>query len=414
MTKLEELYAKARLGDIEAKNTLFYKTYPLIKRNSEYVYNEIKLRLLKYYHIINVPNSILEYEDILQDMSIKVYELIEYYLQKNSKIYLSTYLQNLLNHSLNKIISSRVSEIISRNNLCINKEINFQYRDYDEDKLLISEIRRVIKDPIFKNHFDFICDIFNGYTYQELAKKYHLVQKGIGVKIKLIAKLYQDYIKKEEALGSEENLRVSAFCKLYLDDIKNGNLYNIPYFSKILIFSIHDVYVKLKDDYFVNYDTIKNDYCTNLYKYLNGKDDEFNTNIINIIKSFNEMYLSYKKVELDYIRSCDYNNYMLDNCFIDKLDVLSLIITGHVYSMYPYSEYINMDIEEIYTKLSSSSYTNNYIIRSEYKIIINKIIEQYFIKYEFDIDKFNIYFKKVLEDKKLEYLNNKINNKNLK
>ena len=191
MTKLEKLYDLARNNNKEAIDELFKIMYHTTERKAHFTYEAIVNNLKDYYDII--PNGLVDYEDILQDISLKVYKYILDYFNNNHKEMLSTFVANRIETYIRTLINSYTKKILNKLNNSYNQNINFQFRDIDEDHDIIFELIDLIgRNPKFNNHYDFILDIINGYGFKELAKKYNLNVNGLSVKIKYISKLYQD------------------------------------------------------------------------------------------------------------------------------------------------------------------------------------------------------------------------------
>ena len=138
MTKLEKLYELARNNNKEAIDELFKIMYPTTERKAHFIYQSIVNNIKEYYDII--PNSLIDYEDILQDISLKVYKYILDYFNNNHKEMLSTFVANRLKSYINTTINDKTQEIINKLNNSINQNINFQFRDIDEDHDTIFEL----------------------------------------------------------------------------------------------------------------------------------------------------------------------------------------------------------------------------------------------------------------------------------
>ena len=114
--------------------------------------------------------------------------------------------------------------------------------------------------------------------------------------------------------------------------------------------------------------------------------------IKNILKLSKEKYLAYKIPELEYIKSCNYKKYFVNNQEITSNEALELILNGKIYQIYPYCNYINMIVEEIVTKTNK----DKKLVKSTLRNIINLLINSY-KDCDISIDELNVFLKERLE-----------------
>lgn len=91
--KLQELYNLAKSGNKDALNYLFNRNYKMIENMAIFAFNSIKKNVNRK----DIPNSLLDYDDIMQELSVKAYELFIKYFNNNSS---SLYLSGNINHNL--------------------------------------------------------------------------------------------------------------------------------------------------------------------------------------------------------------------------------------------------------------------------------------------------------------------------
>ena len=390
MTKLEKLYELARNNNKEAIDELFKIMYPTTERKAHFIYQSIVNNIKEYYDII--PNSLIDYEDILQDISLKVYKYILDYFNNNHKEMLSTFVANRLKSYINTTINDKTQEIINKLNNSINQNINFQFRDIDEDHDTIFELIDLIgRNYKFNKHYNFILDIINGYSYNELAKKYNLNVHGLSVKIKYISKLYQDSLE-------PKNLLYDYIKNDFIAELKNGNLFELSYFKEIIINIVHDIYKYLKDNFYNNYKTVKDEYLNVLYNNIISSIDSIDEKsdvleyIKNISKLSKEQYLEFKISELEYIKSCNYQKYFINNQEITSNEALKLILNGNIFKIYPYCNFIELIVEEIVIKTNQ----DRKIVKATLRNIIGTLIKCY-KDCDISIEELNLFLKERLE-----------------
>ena len=397
MTKLEKLYELARNNNKEAIDELFKMNYKLVEKKSHLIYDSIISNLKEYY--TELPNGLIDYEDILQDVSLKVYSLILYYFKINTKLMLSSYISHNLSSYINYVVSNETNKVIYRLKNSINENINFQFREINEDRDIIFELIDLVnRNPKFNSHHDFISDIFNGYNYQEIALKYNLHIRGMSVKMRRISNIYNNL--------EQDNIYVNYIKNILINELNNGDLYKLSYFKDKIIFTLHDIYIYLKNNYYLDYHIVKDEFIKVLCTFINRSKGSINSNtnidnyINNILLITKDSYLKNKTKELDYIKSGNYSRYYINNQEINKDDTLELLKKGKIYQIYPYCDLINMIIEEITTITNKEKRRVKFIIKVKIDRIINKFIK----KKGFTIEEFN----NVLKDKLKIKENNKV------
>ena len=392
---MEKLYNLARNGNKKALDELFKINYYYVEDVAYDVYDSITNNVKLYCNCDNIPNGLIDFEDILQDLSIKTYQIIIKYFSFNSVLSFNSYLSAFFKRYKERIIKSKMKEIINRLNNFTDEQINFQFRDYNEDYNTIFELIDLINnDPKFNNYYDLVCDIFKGYNYSDLAQRHNLISREINVKMKLISKLHKDTV-------ANENILYDYIKNKMVDELKNGDLYHLSYFRAMIIFNIHDIYVYLKDKYYLEYSIVKNEYLKILCSHINRSKDSINNSIdfanyiSNVLFTSKDIYLKHKIKELEYIKSGKYNKFFIKDTEISRYQILDLISNGKIYQIYPYCNYIDMIIEEIYIKTSGEKRR----IKSAIKSTVDTLVNNFFKKYRISIDEFNLIFKEKLSSK---------------
>ena len=404
MKKLEKLYEQARFGNKEAILELFNRNCNFIEKKAHFVFDSIKLNVESYYKLENVPNSLIDYEDIEQDLKLRMYEIILKYLDTNSQLELSSYISHMIKSYIESIIANKTTDIINRLKNVSNNQIS-EFYNFEDRNTIFELIDLVRSNPKFKNHAEFICDIFKGLTYEELAKKYNLHIKGLSVKMKTITKLYQDSLNCENVLY---NYIVSGDI---IKELRYGDIFKISYFKDKIIFTLHEIYSLFKN-YYINFKKIKIEYLSLLCKYINVRKDKLNNNddidkfMDFILNNTKQIYINHKQEEVEYIRSCNYDRYYMNDREISEDEAYNQILKGHIYNIYPYCEYIDMIIEEIYNELSKINYTEKNRLKEFMKLSINKMLLECF-NGNFNIQYFNRFLKRTLTKKKKIYIKRK-------
>ena len=411
---MNQLYELAKNGDISAKNNIIVSCDKTIKNKALIAYESIR-NSLQYYNT-NIPSSILDIDEIIQDFRIKSYHCLNLFLLLNTK---SKYFTTYLNHALSSYIKSykkiKVDEIITRLNNEYNLNINFQYNfnNDNNESIRIEIIKTISKDKKLSKYIDFINAIFDKYSYNELIELFNIEPKRIGSKIDTFSNLYKNYLINH----SEITLKQYIESGNMFDDIKNYRLFELLYFKKEIIFMIHDTYYILSKKYDISYKLIKEELCMFLYKCLK-KDDYTNYNIDNfdiylnkVLKLVKDNYLLYKDKQLKDILLGKFNEYKYNDKVINKDEVCNFIKEGNIYIITPYKEYIDMFIQKIYKELNNNIYIELKIITKDITMIINNYIKKSVLMLNLPLETFNSNFISHLDRKGRLYIEKKLSKK---
>lgn len=411
------LYTKGKEGSNEALNAILDSCSKYIKSKAIESYNLIENNIKLYFKINNdnyhISNNLLELEDIIQDLNIKSFVLLKHFLTTNSKRYFSTYLSHMLSSYLKKYVNIKTKKLINKMDNEFNKEINFQYNvyGYDECEDTRKEIIDNIKDDkVLSKYIDFINAIYDNNSNDEISLLTDIEAKRIGSKIEIFTGMYKKHLEKKQPICLEDYINSG----MMINDIKNGQLYQMLYFSKDVIFTLHDIYYKLAQKYSISYKLVKEDFCIMLSNYLkiNLSYIHNTTNIeyyfSNLLKTVKNVYYSFKEYQLDYVLSKQWDKYTLNNSVISENKIFDLIESGHIYSISPYKEYIDIYIQKIYNNLNSQKYIELNRVNSEIILIINHFIEKYKVILMMDLNLFNHNLIKHLSKKEKQYIDHKI------
>ena len=161
----------ARNGNIKAKQFLLENSYHLIIECATKTYNILNEEFTNIYPN-GIPNSLLDLDDIISDFSERSIEIQNVYLNGNSNIYFSNYLNMELNTYINKYLfrTRRKKKEKLRNENILSIHHDSEIFMALQDQMLIAEIKKFVKNDKRLNYFDdFLYFIFNGYSYQELT-----------------------------------------------------------------------------------------------------------------------------------------------------------------------------------------------------------------------------------------------------
>ena len=267
----------------------------------------------------------------------------------------------------------------------------------------IDEIKNKVKrDIVLNKHTEFVDDIFNGYTCDNLSLKYNLNKKRLSMKINKIGEIYNNRIKYNNNvdINNNDNYKCKSLLIKYMPDI-----------DKITI----DIY-KLICKYFdysyekINYEFI-NLIDNAIFKYIeNNKYDlqKINKYIKEILPKYKIYYLKYKILNNTCNNNClsISNQALLNYSFYN--DMLETIKNGHIFNIHLYRHYILNCINETYKYMNKENNINYRIIYDDYIIAIKQFIEEYFKQEKIDIELFNDNLFSILSKFSEEYKNKKV------
>ena len=285
--KLVKLYES---GDIEARNILLEMNYQMIQEKAEVTYKLLKEKLKNYYQIQNeyyeLPDYIINKDDIIQDFSIKTLILIEKYKNNKSDEYFSSYLNQKLTSYTKGYADIWLQKIIDQNENEYHLTIKKGIKKEDEQ---VKNIKYIFEnDFVLKKHEEFINMIFDGYTIKELKEATGLDGRRLGMKIKYLSR---EYLKRKENLSSLYDFTEEKLCSLLL----TGKIYQIEYYKKIIDECILDTIEKIVDQE-----------CSELFYY---------SDIYNYY-----MYISNSIID-NYFKNYKFNTYQFNKFFTKKIAV---------------------------------------------------------------------------------------------
>ena len=302
MNKNKELVSDiiilAKNGDLDAKEKLFERNMGIVIRTATKAYNEI----VKFYKVDEhdkIPDNIITKDDVIQDFSIKTYDLVNNFLNSSNDIFLSTYLCNLLNSYAKTYIKRKIqklTEIVDMESMR-NLDLSFyNYLDACEENRKKEYIMDILKkDSTLIKYEEFIKLVFLGYDYERLKELTKLDGRKINIKLNLFIKHFLD--KKEKMEEKEKDLEllkkakngdteaINMMCEYYDDFILH---YSNKAYNQIILneFLISEITLETVYDVFQNY----------FYKCLNRYIDknyqtEFREYMLHMYNSYVRYYV---------------------------------------------------------------------------------------------------------------------------
>ena len=358
----------------------------------------------------------MDLDDVIQDYLLKTISYVPKYFNIDSIKYFSSYVSHMLSSYMNKYISIKTKEIIYKYSNYMNVDINFQHNSLifavDNEDFQNEIIRNISNDVKLSKYIPFLNLVFKIKDLDELSKFTGLDIKDIKLKIYNFSGLYLKYLNNNK-IDSKLNYIVNG--KIF-DDLKSGKLFEMLYFSKETIFTLHDIYFILSKKFGISYSLIKNDFCNflsiDLINYLDTfrKVSEVGEYYNYILRTFKTKYLFSKEKQLKYVVSKKWNKYVFNDKVINEDEVYEQIKKGNIYFISPYKEYIDIYIQTIYNEISQNKYIDIYRLKLDISAMIDNYVKNSLIMVMLDLSAFNNDFIVHLNRRKKLYVNKKIFN----
>lgn len=416
----KEIYQLAQNGITEAENRVVEACYDLVKKKAIESYNIIEKNIIDYFDIddlnYSIPTSLLNLDDVIQDYLLRTISYVPKYFNIDSIKYFSSYVSHMLSSYMNKYISFKTKEIIYKYSNYMNVDINFQYYSMifmeDNNDFKNKIIENICKDVKLSKYIPFINLVFKIKDLDELSKFTGLDIKDIKLKIYNFSGLYLKYINNNK-IDSKLNYIVNG--KIF-DDLKSGKLFEMLYFSKETIVTLHDIYFILSKKFGISYSLIKKDFCDflsinivnnlSIFKNVSNVEDYYNY----ILRTVKVKYLLNQEKKLKHVVSKKWNKYVFNDKVINEDEVYEQIKKGNIYFISPYKEYIDIYIQTIYNEISQHKYIDIYRLKLDISAMIDNYVKNSLIMALFNLSAFNNDFIVHLNRRKKLYVDKKIFN----
>lgn len=181
---VENLTNAAKMGDINAYQTLLERNLNVIKGYAEQTYNNLKQIYLEKYEltcefdqnvIIDCPNDIIDKDDIIQDFMLKSNMILNNYIIRNINVKFNSYLHHLLKSYQKSYINQTMLKLEKSRSRLYDVNIDYSFLDFME-KLESDDIFNLISSDLNERDKKIINKLNERYSVIEIAQQLGLTK----------------------------------------------------------------------------------------------------------------------------------------------------------------------------------------------------------------------------------------------
>ena len=381
---------------------------------SQFYDNYIKIKNIKDKNYV-LPNSILDYEDVIQDYYTKSYELLNEYFENERRGYIREYLiKNLLIYQQVYLDSLICKYSLEQKNNQIQEDayyIKAMLKEIKQDRIRKQVLKKLLKNEKLKNYHTLIQEILSGSTYSEIYTSCGLNWHEVNIAIEEIGNIYQ---------GKLEGIQ-RFFPKYEVSDKINKYNKKIDYYKKYLYDKVQEFYSIIYPYFLIdNYKlhtyfkdkVIEQDIKLRIFL---EEPDKYLYILDQLINNTKSLYLKqYFNLNIDSIIF----NTQFNKEYLDK-EIVNKIKEGAIFEIPYYKKLLSESLKEIYQSIEK--YDENLTKDNElyleiynyFKSTIGEIAQDFFQNND-NIDTFNQHLKNSLEIRKNNIIYQKLQNSKVK
>ena len=352
----------------------------------------------------NLPNVFLDYDDLLQELYIKAYDLLKKYFSNNKNFNIDRYLITSLEEYGNTFIYDSLYETFNKYEREIIININSEFYNYTYHKHNEEMKKKILDNAVSNKQLEssilFIKAILDGCSYTELEENFYLDEFEVNAEIEKISCFFKRNIKQIDIIDEQDFIKKKASCYIF----------KIPFYMNLITNYIDDVYNILNPYYSVNYKNIESAFINNIIlncdniNLLKINNEQLNCYLLNLLENIKQEYV-FKVLNLsnnnNFFKQIEINQSFIENVVLNK------ILDSRIYEIPKYKNFIiecvdftyneakeqfSIDYEDIY------NYFYNEVLKFIFKFIASK---------EYNLKNFNIKFMETMKLKKDYYSYNK-------